>query len=494
MDLVSYRGPGVSGGVSSGLGNFWKNQQNGVSNWWFMDKNALNSLSSQEKHAAPITVLPETVVAGHYRYCNEFLWPILHDLPQYAKFRDEDRRSYQRFNWMIADYIDFETQASKEYFVQDYQLALLPQLLAPFSRKTVAFWHIPWPKNVPEEYLEPMCEVARGLLNGDALGFHINEYAENFMSFAENYLPEYRVNRHRLTIEKRYADVETFNDSALSIGGAPSRSSYILRPLPNNKRPRSASRTKLLVRPLGIDLHHWSALARQSHIHIDHPALAPLLDRTFILSVDRADYTKSVFERMLIVDRFFEENPEQIGSFSFVQICGKTRPGLQPFDDYWHTCKALAAATNHRWSQNGWQPVVWIEESFTPQELAHIYQRSRAMLVNPVRDGLNLTAMEYAACQNGEPGVLLLSPGAGAWDKLGSHALPVNPLEPAIAVKSIKQSLSMPEIERQERVAAMKKELENNTLAQWWNMFAQFRPVERVAQTGKVRALRRRAG
>ena len=37
------------------------------------------------------------------------------------------------------------------------------------------------------------------------------------------------------------------------------------------------------------------------------------------------------------------------------------------------------------------------------------------MLVNPVRDGLNLTAKEFVACQSENAGALLLSPHAGSW-------------------------------------------------------------------------------
>jgi trehalose-6-phosphate synthase len=35
-------------------------------------------------------------------------------------------------------------------------------------------------------------------------------------------------------------------------------------------------------------------------------------------------------------------------------------------------------------------------------------------LVTPLRDGMNLVAKEFAACQIEEPGVLILSPFAGA--------------------------------------------------------------------------------
>ena len=50
-------------------------------------------------------------------------------------------------------------------------------------------------------------------------------------------------------------------------------------------------------------------------------------------------------------------------------------------------------------------------------------------LITPLRDGMNLVAKEYVACQNEEnPGVLILSPFAGAGG-LMHEALMANPYE-----------------------------------------------------------------
>ena len=43
------------------------------------------------------------------------------------------------------------------------------------------------------------------------------------------------------------------------------------------------------------------------------------------------------------------------------------------------------------------------------------YRYADVALVTPLRDGMNLVAKEYVACQNDDnPGVLILSPFAGA--------------------------------------------------------------------------------
>ena len=53
---------------------------------------------------------------------------------------------------------------------------------------------------------------------------------------------------------------------------------------------------------------------------------------------------------------------------------------------------------------------------------------SDVALVTPMRDGMNLVAKEFVACRTKCPGVLILSPFAGAGETM-QEALSVNPYE-----------------------------------------------------------------
>lgn len=57
-----------------------------------------------------------------------------------------------------------------------------------------------------------------------------------------------------------------------------------------------------------------------------------------------------------------------------------------------------------------------------------MYRDAAIALITPVRDGMNLVAKEYVACQIDDPGVLILSPFTGAGETM-NEALLVNPLE-----------------------------------------------------------------
>lgn len=463
MHIVSYRGPGMAGGVSAALARAWDTNLGSGTQWWHLKHHELNVASGPDAPANYVADIPAEVIEGHYRFCNEFLWPVMHDLAELARFVPQDYYYYQTFNhtlgWCILRAHAEDPQA--DFFVQDYQMALLPQFMrANAGFRSVVFWHIPWPKSVREDHAPYVAAIARGLLNAQALGFHTEEYAENFLNFVQQHCSEYGCDRESLVAYQKDSVQPAF-----AAGGG-----YALHNIRVGRQSSEMYRhaTRMIVAPLGIDFDHWSSLSAQQDNTVWHPALV----RTpFVLSVDRADYTKGVSNRIRAVDRFFESHPEWIGKIVFAQVCGKTRAGLDPFENYWNESRALHHELTARWSTDTWQPLLWIEKSFSTPELALAYRTAAAMLVNPVRDGLNLTAKEYVACQGKRPGVLVLSQGAGAWHELGSHSVEARPDDSIQMADAIHQSLSMSSHERAWRMAILKERVRSNTLNKWWHRF-----------------------
>lgn len=460
MDVISYRGPGAAGGVSSGLANAWKKHSN--DKWWFISDHSLVVLSQGEEQAEFITQLSDNLVSGHYRYCNELLWPLLHDLPQYASYNEEDHEHYRRFNTRVASFVTFEHEGEKPYFVQDYQFALVPRLLNIQGLRSTVFWHIPWPKHVPDEYVEQIAEIARALLSASVVGFHAAEYVENFMRFVSRHLAEYSVDLGHSVVRSRTAPFSPQIELS---------SPYVLRPYARRLGRTVSGGTRLVAKPLGIDVDQWQQMAECNADNLQSKLPADLLRHPMVLSVDRADYTKAVVDRMGIIDKFFETHPHLAGQMSFVQICGRSRVGLSAFDRYWADCATACSFVNDRWRRDGWQPVHWLQEPLKPHELSGLYRHAQAMLVNPVRDGLNLTAKEYAACQGTDAGVLILSPGAGAWHEIGNYCLPAHPHETAQAVQSLDQAFHMSPDERRTRNMLTRVRLEKFNLDAWWRFF-----------------------
>jgi trehalose 6-phosphate synthase len=104
-------------------------------------------------------------------------------------------------------------------------------------------------------------------------------------------------------------------------------------------------------------------------------------------------------------------------------------------------------------------------------QLLGCYRAADALLVTPVRDGMNLVAKEFVAAQNADdPGVLILSRFAGAAHECAA-ALLVNPYDPEGVGNAINRALSMPLEERQQRHSDNFRVLVRNDLSHWAERF-----------------------
>lgn len=436
MNILSYRGPSTPGGVSATLSRVIEQTSEGQ-NWWFLHGTGLRKRSGKQSKTEDVCQIPFKMIEGHYRYCNDFLWPILHDLPQYAHFDASDKLAYTQLNtsvsWNVLN--SFQTGFSERVFVNDYQLALSPKAFREASSARVdLFWHIPWPRRVEAKFVPHLAEIADGILQAGKIGFHTEEYTANFLLFVDRYLTNYKVDFP---------------------------SSTVLR--------NDGSNVVVVAHPLGLDAEFWmKKVAEESPIcrEID---LTQIVKFPFVLSVDRADYTKGVIQRLEGIEQFLCGNPDKIGGVTFIQICQKSRSGLTAFDEYWRECRSLAETINERWKAGSWQPIVWVDVPISPNVLAWLYRRANTMLVTPVRDGLNLTAKEFSLCSEG--GVLILSAQTGAWTELSDDVLTLPNLRRETIAEQISYALALPRKTRRERMSRLKKTVLSNSLGHWWKNF-----------------------
>lgn len=458
MHIISYRGPWALGGVAATLRRALDGD-NSARTWWYLSGSTLERRGGLQTGCQRVATINADVVAGHYRYCNEFLWPILHDLPQFARYSETDRAFYRAFNLAIACHLALSVERADTCFTNDYQLALVPGLLGPRKNlRHLLFLHIPWPRTVRQEAVPALVEIAKGLLAARRIGFHTSEYATNFLQFVKEHVPGCSVSEQ---------DLKVLHPSLFETAGL--------------------SCTEVIVEPLGLDVAFWSEAAGQEP---DRKGRLVDPETPYILSVDRADYTKGVLERIAAVDRFFKTMPEWRGKITLLQVCPQTRAGLPAYDRYWNECRRAAAQVTARWSSPSWQPIVWVDQPLEPEELAVLYRRARVMLVNPLKDGLNLTAKEFAACTGDDSGVLALSRHAGVWSELGQHCVEVDPYSIDGFAAGLFRALTLPEGERHRRAALLKENLAANTLSGWWARFVG--EPHRSAKLGSIAAGRRR--
>merc|ERR1719150_3596426 len=102
-----------------------------------------------------------------------------------------------------------------------------------------------------------------------------------------------------------------------------------------------------------------------------------------------------------------------------------------------------------------WSPIRYIYGCVAQSELAGFYRDADVALVTPLRDGMNLVAKEFVACRTCRPGVLILSPFAGAGSQM-HEALLVNPYEVGSVAAVLARALNMPADEREVRMNALR--------------------------------------
>ena len=103
-------------------------------------------------------------------------------------------------------------------------------------------------------------------------------------------------------------------------------------------------------------------------------------------------------------------------------------------------------------------------------ELAGFYRDADVALVTPLRDGMNLVAKEFVACRVRDPGVLILSPFAGAGGMM-QEALLVNPYEVGNVSRMLARALNMPTDEREVRMNALRNREKVHNVDQWMKSF-----------------------
>jgi trehalose 6-phosphate synthase len=118
-----------------------------------------------------------------------------------------------------------------------------------------------------------------------------------------------------------------------------------------------------------------------------------------------------------------------------------------------------------------------MEDNF-PRSLA-AYKNFDVLLVNAVRDGMNLVAKESVVV-NEKDGVLILSENAGAHEELGEHAVTVNPFDLDEQADAIHAALTMPADERRRRAQELRETVASNTIEDW--VEAQMKDIEAYSE------------
>ena len=378
---------------------------------------------------------------------NPLLWFVQHglyNLPYAPALGDETRRAWEEgylpVNENFAAAVERVLRGSSRdggegepiILVHDYQLYMVPHFLRerlgdiPFVS---LFVHIPWPDpegwRVLPKYVRE--GVLRSLLLADVVAFHTDRYARNFVRTAREVLGA-EADEEKGVV--RYEGRETWARAY----------------------------------PISIDPGEFEELAA-SHAVLEQESSVKNLPGKLLLRIDRTDLSKNVLRGFQAYGRMLERHPEMKGEVTFLAGLQPSRGDIPEYAAYAGAIQETVEKVNEAQGTDDWKPIVLSMEDNFPRSVA-AYKAYDVLLVNAVRDGMNLVAKE-AAVVNEKNGVLVLSENAGAHEELGEFAITINPFDLDEGADAIYAALTMPEGEKKRRAEGLKRRVRENTIEEW---------------------------
>ncbi|MFN4100817.1 MAG: trehalose-6-phosphate synthase, partial [Pararhodobacter sp.] len=214
--------------------------------------------------------------------------------------------------------------------------------------------------------------------------------------------------------------------------------------------------------PIGINVCEFQEQAEKAE---ENP-FGREAPETFVIGVDRLDYSKGIPNRFLAFGRYLETRPE--GSRPcLVQIAPPTRERVQAYQVITRELEEIGGHLNGAYAELDWTPIRYIHRSVSRARLARLFRLARVCMVTSFADGMNLVAKEYVAAQDPEdPGVLILSRFAGAAEDM-TEALLVNPYDVEDMAAAIHTALVMPLEERLARHAHSMEVVNRTDVVSW---------------------------
>lgn len=426
-------GQPVPGATAGGLAGSLRDLLVGTGSTWVAcamtdaDRAAAAAGLQREEGLRIVTVEPDAdrYAMAYDVVSNATLWFVHHHLYDLARRPRFERRwheawdAYRELNRSIADEVVEHAVDGDTALVQDYHLSLVPAMVRAVRPDVavVHFSHTPFadpgllrvlPDGVGQELLQ-------GLAASRACGFHTRRWADAFVACCVD---------------------------------------------------QGVEPPATVVTPLAPDAAKLADRARSDACRSAAARLAALVgDRRLVVRVDRMELSKNLVRGFWALDELLEEHPEHRGAVVMLALAYASRQGLPEYLAYRSEVEQVAAVVNERWGTADWQPVL-LDIADDPDRSFAALTMADVLLVNPIRDGLNLVAKE-GPLVNDRDGVLVLSREAGAWDELHDAALGINPYDITETAAALHQALGMAPGERAERATSLRARVAAHTPRQW---------------------------
>lgn len=383
--------------------------------------------------------LDEELAHSHYNvFSNGIAWPILH-YQSGVDFKEDAWKAYQRVNETFADSVADSVQSGDLIWIHDYHLLLLPAYLRDRLKKQgkkcpIGFTlHTPFPAQDFWRALPVQKDLLAGVLACDLVGFHTDEYKRNFVECCS-----------------RGLDVKVDGDDIEHEGHKAHTGTFIV----------------------GVDPHKFEVGLLDKAVQKRVEELEDEYSRKIvILGVDRLDYTKGLIQKLQGYAYFLRNHPDLAPRMTLIQVAIPSREDVKEYQELERELSMLVGQINGEHSTPDGSPIVYLHHSVPFNDLAALYRIADICLITSRRDGMNLVAAEYVACQKDRYGVLVLSELAGAAAFMGTGSITFNPSSAQQLSDSIYKAATMDVEEKKKRYLELEEFVTTNTSAKWGEAF-----------------------
>jgi trehalose 6-phosphate synthase len=374
-----------------------------------------------------LDIHPTTFSRAYNGVANRTLWFLAHLLfdnasePVFDPAWFRQWAAYAEYNRAFAEAMAEEAAQGAKVMVQDYHLTLVPGLLRDLRPdvRIAHFSHTPW---APPDYFRMLpdavaVELLTGMLGADHVGFLAERWADAFLACCAAVLGD------RVRVDAAARTVTHTADGRV---------------------------TRVAVHALGVDGEALLQRGRQQDVAVRETALEELRgDRKMILRIDRTELSKNIVRGLAAYRELLRTHPEWRGRVIHLATAYPSRHDLPEYREYTAAVQRLAGEIDAEFATPDWQPLRLEVSDEYPRSLA-AYRIADVLIVNPVRDGMNLVAKEGPILSR-DGIALVLSREAGAHAELGEDAITVNPYDVVQTAEALHEALLMDDDERRQR-------------------------------------------
>ncbi|MFD9488449.1 trehalose-6-phosphate synthase [Streptomyces sp. NPDC059991] len=386
------------------------------------------------------------------------LWPDVADCGAPPPEPDTFTRSYQQVNRSVAEQIVRRTRPDTPVLIQDYQLATAPRFIRALRPRQPVGLFLHTPFSTPDELARLPRSVAgavlEGMLAAHQIGFQSPRWVAHFLDCCEAW--GYRVHR---------ADPGTHMGGTVQ---SPPRSGSAAPPgVPHT--------TAVACYPVPADSALLATNAQHAQVRSWEREFALDPAARHIVRVDRIDPSKNILRGLEAYEIVLERSAALRERLVMTACLTPSRERIPEYRLHADRIHHMAQRLNHRFP--GCLRVY----------LGHDVSRCLAalksydvLLVNPLRDGMNLVSQEGPQL-NTRHGALVLSRAAGSSDRLAHLAeLVEDPRDVVRTARALENALALRAEERRRRASGLRAAVAGGDPALWLSQ--QVRELEQLAR------------